>query len=121
MRQLTLPRDKDGSFNFGCPITTLWAANFYKAPLLCVIFNNGGYNALRLSHRMTYGDDCFLKKTDIAMTLDIGSPPDYAKIAEACHAYGQTVEDPAAVETALKSALEQVRGGKTALLDVRIE
>jgi acetolactate synthase-1/2/3 large subunit len=46
--------------------------------------------------------------------------PDYAMIARACGAHGRTVEDPAEVPTALREALETVRAGQAAVLDVRL-
>ena len=48
-------------------------------------------------------------------------PPDYALIAKACNAYGQTVEDPSELSSALKNAVDQVRRGKAAVLNVKQE
>ena len=45
---------------------------------------------------------------------------EFSLLAEACHAYSEKVEDPAEVEPALKRGLEQVKGGRPAVLDVRI-
>jgi thiamine pyrophosphate-dependent acetolactate synthase large subunit-like protein len=53
--------------------------------------------------------------------VDIMPPPDYASIARACGAYGRMVEDPVDVLPVLKEAIEQVRGGKMAVVDVRLE
>ena len=111
----------DGAFMYGCPAAALWSAGVYRAPFLCVIFNNGGYNAVRRSLKVAYGDDNFSKKIGDWSGLDILSPPNYALIAQAAHGYGQLVEDPSALKAALKGALEQVRRGKPAVLDVRIE
>ncbi len=41
--------------------------------------------------------------------------------AQACGAYGKVVEDPADVLPALKKAVAEVRRGKAAVLDVRVE
>ncbi|MFH1003360.1 MAG: thiamine pyrophosphate-dependent enzyme, partial [Chloroflexota bacterium] len=110
----------DGSFNFGCPISTLWAAHCNRAPFLCVVFNNGGYMAPKMHHRQAYGPDSYLEKGDVAIGSDFVSPPDYAAIARACHAHAETVDDPSAIRAALKRALKQVRAGQAALLDVKI-
>jgi thiamine pyrophosphate-dependent acetolactate synthase large subunit-like protein len=53
--------------------------------------------------------------------VDIMPPPDYAAIAQACGAYGRMVEDPDDVIPALKEGLAQVRRGKAAVLDFRLE
>jgi acetolactate synthase I/II/III large subunit len=110
----------DGSFIFACPIPALWAANVYNIPFLCVVFNNQGYNAVRANLRATFGKDNFGEKEAFFAGLDIMPSPDYAVIARACSAYGETVTDPAEVKSAISRAFEQVKNGRTAVLDVRI-
>ena len=103
----------DGAFIYGCPEASLWSAGFYKAPFLAVIYDNQGYGAIK---------GLFREKHDVDnMGADIPTPPDYATIAQACHAYGRRVEDPGEVVEALEEALDEVRGGRPAVLDVRIE
>ena len=102
----------DGAFVYGCPVATLWSAAFYKAPFLSIIFNNKGYNAIKMLFRKTYYVD--------NMGADIPSPPDYAMVARACNAYGRRVDDPSDVIPALKEAVRQIRNGRPAVLDVRI-
>ncbi len=111
----------DGSFVFGCPIPALWAAETYRAPFLTVIFNNKKYQAPKAALRRAYSRDSFSERSGSWVGIDIDPPPDYALIAEACRGYGQVVENPSELKTALEKALEQVRSGKPAVLDVRIE
>jgi acetolactate synthase-1/2/3 large subunit len=103
----------DGAFIYGCPEASLWSAGFYQAPFLAVIFDNQGYGAVKGLFRKNFGVE--------NMGADISNPPDYALIARACHAYGRRVDDPAEVMPALEEALDEVRGGRPAVLDVRIE
>lgn len=103
----------DGAFVYGCPVATLWSAVFYKAPFLSVIFNNRAYNAIKMLFRKKYDVD--------NMGADIKNPPDYAMVAQSCNAYGRTVDDPMDVVPALKEALDQIRKGKPAVLDVRLK
>jgi acetolactate synthase-1/2/3 large subunit len=103
----------DGAFIYGCPEASLWSAVSYRAPFLAVIFDNQGYGAIKGLFREKYEVD--------NMGADITSPPDYAMIAQACGAYGRRVEDPGEVVAALEEALDEVRGGRPAVLDVRIE
>jgi len=110
----------DGSFVFGCPIPTLWAADVYKAPFLSIIFNNAIYQAPKEALRRAYGEEGFSGKAGPWVGMDIAPSPDYALIAQACQAYGQRVEEPSALPSALKEALGQVRRGRPAVLDVRI-
>ena len=111
----------DGSFLFGCPIATLWAASVYHAPFLTIIFNNEGYNAVRRILRSAYGEDNFAEKNGFCAGLDIAPPPNYALLAQAADAYSETVQDSSTVKKALRHALGQVKSGKAAVLDVRIE
>jgi acetolactate synthase-1/2/3 large subunit len=103
----------DGAFIFGCPEATLWSANLYKAPFLAVIYDNLGYGAIKTLFRDKYNVT--------NMGADIPAPPDYTLIARANHAYGRMVDDPAELPKALKECLAIVRGGQTAVLDVRIK
>ncbi len=111
----------DGTFIFGSPVSTLWAASVYRAPFLCVIFNNRSYKTPKGALRSAYGKESFSEKTGVWVGVDIKPSPDYALIARACGAYGQLVEDPEDLKPALKKAIEQVRQGKPAVVDARIE
>ena len=111
----------DGSFVFGCPTAALWAASTYRAPFLCIILNNMQYTAPKLAVKKSFGEASYSVKTGNWVGTEIRPSPDYAAIARACLAYGQTVEEPADVKPAIKAALEQVRGGRPAVLDVRIK
>ena len=103
----------DGAFVFGCPTATLWPANYYKAPFLSIIFNNQAYGAVK----------AHFKRSDIKDKPrgDIAPPPDYALLAQACNGYGRTVDDPSDVLPALKDAIGQVRNGRAAVLDFRLQ
>ena len=103
----------DGAFIYGCPESTLWSAGFYHAPFLSIIFNNRGYGAVK---------ELFHERYDVEnMGADIPASPNYAMIAQSCNAYGQTVKEPADLLPALDEALAQLKKGRPAVLDVRIE
>jgi len=110
----------DGGFVWSCPVATLWTARAYNAPFLSVIMNNQGYNVIRKMVQKGYGEVKLTDESAFEAGVDIKPPPDYALIAQACGAYGQMVEDPADVRPALREALDQVRLGRLAVLDVRI-
>lgn len=110
----------DGTFIFGCPIPTFWAANVYNAPFLCVIFNNRMYNAPRMGVRAADGGQSFSEKTGLWIGTEIKPSPDYALIGQACGGYGRVVEKPEDLKSVFTEALEQVHQGKPAIVDVRI-
>jgi acetolactate synthase-1/2/3 large subunit len=109
----------DGSFVFGCPTAALWGASVNHAPFLCVIFNNLRYNAPSLALRQALGKDSPPVPL-VQVGIDIKPSPDYASIAVASFAHGKRVDDADDLPSALKLALDQVRSGKAAVLDVRI-
>jgi acetolactate synthase-1/2/3 large subunit len=108
----------DGGFVWGCPTSTLWTAGTYGASFLAVVFNNQGYGVVRGSQKETLG----VSRLTEEYTFEAGVEfmLDYALIARACGAYGQTVKGPAEVLPALKEALARVRTGQAAVLDVRL-
>jgi acetolactate synthase-1/2/3 large subunit len=108
----------DGAFIWGCPESTLWTAKTYQAPFLAVIFNNRAYAAIKGLVQRAYGEEKISAQTGLDSGVDINSPPDYAKIAEACGAYGRTVKEPSEVLPALRAALSQVKRGRAAVVDV---
>jgi len=111
----------DGGFVWGCPVATLWTARAYNAPFLAIVFNNQGYGIVKKGVQKRYGAEKISDGMAFEMGLDIKPTPEYALVAQACGAYGRMVEDPADVLPALKDALGQVRSGRPAVLDVRIE
>jgi acetolactate synthase-1/2/3 large subunit len=102
----------DGAYVYGGPTATFWPANTYHIPFLVVIYNNQAYGAIKMLFQGAWKEG--------VTCSEILPSPDYAATARACGAYGRVVEDPADVLPALKEALEQVRCGKAAVLDVRI-
>ncbi len=111
----------DGGFIFGCPVATLWSAVAYRAPFLSIIFNNRSYAAFNELLPMFCEEDFANSDLGFEIGLHIKNPPDFAAIARACNAFGQTVEEPSDLPTALKSAIRAVRDGAPAVLDVKID
>ena len=110
----------DGGFIYGCPVAALWAASAYKAPFLSIIFNNQSYNSIKELIRMDYGESSVSGEMGFEVGTDIRMPPDYALVAKSCGAYGQTVDDPSDLLPALQNAVDQVRRGTAAVLDIRL-
>ncbi len=107
----------DGSYMFSIPSTVHWLSRRYEAPFLTVIYNNRGWKSPKQS---TLG----VHPNGIANELDeywVDFTPhaDLAKIAEAAGgAMALTVKDPKEVKEAIKKALEAVKSGQSAVLDV---
>ena len=110
----------DGGFVWGCPVATLWTAGSYRAPFLIVIYNNQAYGAIKGLVQRAYGEDWMSDDMEFKTGVGILPSPDYSAVAKACGAYGRMVDDPADVMPALTEAIDQVRGGRPAVVDVRL-
>ncbi len=110
----------DGGFMYCQPVSALWAADKHHAPFLTVVFNNHVYHAVKRATKAGYPEGYSVMSQDFG-ACDLDPPPDYALVARACRAHGETVTDPDQVVPALRRALEQVRGGRAAVVDVQIQ
>jgi acetolactate synthase-1/2/3 large subunit len=94
-------------------------ARRYQTPFLTVIYNNQGWNATKQNVLRLYAEGA-AKQSD-AYWVEFRQPSDLAKIAEAAGgAYAQTVTQPAEVKDALLKGLEEVKQGRSAVIDVRL-
>lgn len=107
----------DGSFVFGEPLAALWACQMNKAPILVVIFNNGCYNANKSPLISAYPQGFSVRGKQFVGT-DLLPAPRYDLLAPVVGASGERVEDPNDVLPALRRGLEQVRSGRSAIVDV---
>ncbi|MFN8534006.1 MAG: thiamine pyrophosphate-requiring protein [Dehalococcoidia bacterium] len=108
----------DGTFVYGCPTAALWAADIQKAPFLTVINNNRQHTATRNALRIGYPES-YAEKTGSWPGILIDPPPDYATLARASRAHGETVDRIEDLKPALERAVAAVRAGQAAVVDVR--
>jgi acetolactate synthase-1/2/3 large subunit len=109
----------DGSWIFGSPIVAYAAADRYRAPFLTVVFNNQTYAATIESIR-SVAPEGYARRTGYYPGCDLPKGPLYSKLAEAMGLWARTVETPAELRMTLRDARDQVRGGRSALVDVRV-
>ncbi len=107
----------DGFYMFGTPGPALWAAAHHNAPFMIVVYTNRSYTTGTASVKRTFGPDSFAAKQGLEGGY-FDPPIDFAKEAEACGAYGETVRDPADLENAYRRGLAQIRAGKPAVISV---
>ncbi len=107
----------DGVFNFSSPVAAVWGQQKAAAPALTLVFNNACYSASRVPLRGLYPNGAAVR-TGNYMATDIDPPPDYAKVGESAGALGVTLRDPDDVEAGLRAAVEAVKGGRSAVVDV---
>lgn len=106
----------DGAFLYNPVLQYFGAARDFDLPTLTVIFNNRKYAAMQGMHLKMYPEGTAVK-TDTFHGTFINAP-DFVKVAEAAGGYGERVEDPEALQEALRNGLDAVNGGKPAIIDV---
>jgi acetolactate synthase-1/2/3 large subunit len=108
----------DGGFYFGNPSSVYAVSKQYKLPIFTVLFDNSGWSAVKEATLRVYpeGEAKATNEFNALLAPEI----EFAKIAEAAGAYGEKVTEPGAVPEAIQRCLKEVRGGRSALMHVRI-
>ncbi|WP_041675217.1 thiamine pyrophosphate-requiring protein [Ramlibacter tataouinensis] len=107
----------DGSYVFGVPSSTYWVGETYGAPQLTVVFNNGGWNAPKASTLLVHPQGT-ARQRDRYWTTTTAR----ARLADIAAAAGGAaafrVSRASELDATLRQALETVRGGRSAVVDV---
>jgi acetolactate synthase-1/2/3 large subunit len=106
----------DGGFLYNPVTQCLGLSMEASLPILIVVFNNTGYNAMRANH-LSYYPDGTAKQNDLYLGHTINGP-DYAELIGPFGGFGRKVEDPAELDDALREGLAAVQEGRTAILNV---
>ena len=101
----------DGSYIFGSPTATHWVSRTYDLPVLWIVFNNSGWNAVASATRGIYPEGRAVNTHTFPFT-DLSPSLDFEMICQSAGGYGEQVDDPAELLAALKRALRVVREEK---------
>lgn len=107
----------DGSYLFSNPTAALLVSRTLKIPILVIITNNSMWYAVEQSTVDIFPDGATASSDDPPLTK-FGESPDYAMIAQACGAHGETVNAPGKLAKAIERGLECNRNGQAAVIDV---
>jgi len=115
--RLTVNIQSDGDLNYAPGV--LWTAAHHHIPLLSIMHNNRSYH----QERMFVADMAARAQRDVSRVgigNDISNPNiDYATMAKAYGMYGAgPIENPNDLGPAIKKAIEVVKRGEPALVDV---
>jgi acetolactate synthase-1/2/3 large subunit len=108
----------DGGFYFCNPEAVYAVASQYQLPIFTVVLDNSGWAAVKEATLRLYPEG--EARSLGAYESQLAQGVQFARIAEAAGAYGETLEDPAATAEAISRCVDEVRGGRSALLHVRI-
>jgi acetolactate synthase-1/2/3 large subunit len=108
----------DGSFYFGSPCSVFAVAQHHGLPILSIVLDNSGWSAVKESTLRVFpaGE----AKAANAFEAELMPDVEFGRIGEAFGAYAEKVADPDEVPAALARCVEEVRGGRSALLHVRV-
>jgi acetolactate synthase I/II/III large subunit len=108
----------DGGFYFCNPASVFAVAQQYGLPHLSIVLDNSGWSAVKQSTLRVYPDG----DASVANEFEAELAPrvEFGKVAEAFGAYAEKVIDPAEVPAAIGRCAKEVRGGRTALLHVKV-
>lgn len=113
----------DGAYHFAAPDSVYAVAQQYGLPIVSVILDNGGWQAVKASVQRVYPHGAAQQADAFLSNLRSGRQDEQrrlADIASAFGAYGERIEDPDALDAAIVRCLAAVDNGRSAVLHVDI-
>ena len=108
----------DGAYFLGNPSAVYWMSRRYDIPFLTIIMNNQGWNATQENYKLLHPQG---GSENLAKFVNLGPSADFAKVAEATGgALALTIERADELAAALKTAMDAVKSGRAAVVDVRM-
>jgi acetolactate synthase-1/2/3 large subunit len=109
----------DGGFHFSTPTSVYATAQTYQLPILTVVLDNGGWQAVKEAVVRVYPEGQAVQTDQFQARLQ-GQQRHFEQIAQAFGGYGECVSDPAEVPAAIARCLEALDRGQAAVLNVQI-
>jgi len=109
----------DGSWMFSSPIAAYIAAQKNNCPFLTVIFNNQEYFSTTEAI-LTTAPSGHASRSGEFPGCDLPEAGLYSRIAEAVGLWARTVEDPSTLPSVLQEGVEEVRRGRSAMVNIRV-
>ena len=106
----------DGGFLYNPVTQSLGFSKDAKLPILIVVFNNQGYQAMLNNHK-SYYPDATAAQNDLWLGHAINGP-NYEELVKPFGGTGLRVDDPAALDDALRNGIIAVEQGNTAIINV---
>ena len=110
----------DGGFHFSTPTSVYAVAQQYGLPIFTLVLDNGGWQAVKEATLRMYPEGVAAQTGQFQARLGSGKR-DFAQVAQAFGAHGETVTDPADISAAIARCLDAVDAGQAAVLVARIK
>ena len=109
----------DGGFHFSTPSSVYATAQSYGLPILTVVLDNGGWQAVKEAVLRVYPQGVAKQADEFQSRLQ-GQQRHFEQIGQAFGAYGECVSDPGEVSAAIARCLQALDRGQSAVLNVQI-
>src|SRR3982074_318403 len=113
----------DGAFHFSSPHSVYAVAQQYQVPILTVVMDNGGWQAVKSAVQRVYPKGMAAETNSFQSRLTAGRQGEqrrFSDIGRAFGAYGEHVTEPDDLAAAIDRCLKAVDDGKAAGLHVRV-
>ena len=113
----------DGGFHFSSPDSVYAVAQQYRLPILTVVLDNGGWQAVKSAVQRVYPKGVAAETDQFQSRLTSGRQGemrDFSAVARAFGAYGECVAEPNELAAAIDRCLAALDDGKAAVLHVHV-
>jgi acetolactate synthase I/II/III large subunit len=113
----------DGGFHFSSPDSVYAVAQQYQIPVLTVVLDNGGWQAVKSAVQRVYPKGIAAETDQFQSRLRSGrqgEQRDFSAVARAFGAHGECVTEPDDLDSAIDRCLSALGDGKAAVLHVHV-
>jgi acetolactate synthase-1/2/3 large subunit len=113
----------DGGFHFSSPDSVYATAQQYQIPILTVVLDNGGWQAVKSATQRVYPRGIAAETDQFQSRLMSGRQGerrDFSEVAKAFGAHGECVREPDELVAAIDRCLAALDDGKAAVLHVHV-
>jgi acetolactate synthase-1/2/3 large subunit len=113
----------DGGFHFSSPDSVYATAQQYQIPILTVVLDNGGWQAVKSATQRVYPKGIAAETDQFQSRLMSGRQGerrDFSEIAKAFGAHGECVREPDELAAAIDRCLAALDDGKAAVLHIHV-
>ena len=113
----------DGGFHFSSPDSVYAVAQQYQLPILTIVLDNGGWQAVKSAVQRVYPKGVAAETDQFQSRLTSGRQGerrDFSDVAKAFGAFGERVSEPDQLAAAIDRAFAALDNGKAAVLHVQV-
>jgi acetolactate synthase-1/2/3 large subunit len=113
----------DGGFHFSSPDSVYATAQQYQIPILTLVLDNGGWQAVKSATQRVYPKGIAVETDHFQSRLMSGRQGerrDFSEVAKAFGAHGECVREPDGLAAAIDRCLAALDDGKVAVLHVHV-